>query len=101
MSTEADGPCGSALSEGLGVAGTDAGAPMQEHELQQLLELATGQGRWAWTGPYMHTYPGGKNNAIHEGCVELERRGLLVRKMNEPSHVCWIATPNKAIIALR
>ena len=35
-----------------------AGVDMEDHELQELFRFATGEGRWAWTGPYMHTHQG-------------------------------------------
>ena len=62
---------------------------MEEPELQELLAIVTGVGRWAWTGPYMNTHPGGSDDAgQHEGCLELERRGLLMREIDMPGHVC-------------
>ena len=66
---------------------------MNESELQELFMLATGQGRWELAGPYMHTYPNGlpDDRRLHDGCLELERRGMLARHIDEPEHVCWVA----------
>jgi len=68
---------------------------MTETELEDLFEFATGKGNWAWTGPYMHTHPGYDENqdGLHNGCVELERRGRLKRCIDEPGHVSWIENP--------
>jgi hypothetical protein len=70
---------------------------MDERELQELFKFVTGQGRWAWTGPYMHTHSDSKNDIVHAGCIELERRGLLKRHTDEPGHVCWVATDSAAL----
>ena len=66
---------------------------MTESELDALLEIATGRGKWFWTGPYMHTYPAAhpSPDPIHSGCIELEGRGLLRRVVDEPNHVMWEA----------
>lgn len=69
---------------------------MQEDELFAVLDFAIGRGPWAWKGHYMHTYPGRTNDALHEACLELERRGFLERYISEPDHVCWVAGPNAA-----
>lgn len=68
---------------------------MNDDELKELFDFATGKGKWAWTGPYMHTHPGidADQDALHMGCVKLERRGLLKRCIDEPGHVCWIGNP--------
>ena len=55
---------------------------MSEAALEALLELVRGLG-------YMHTYPR-SDATIHNGCIELERRGLLRREMDQPHHVCWV-----------
>lgn len=64
---------------------------MNDDELKELLDFATGGGKWAWTGPYMHTHPWMDDNqkCLHAGCIELERRGLLKRCIDEPGHVSW------------
>ena len=69
------------------------GQPPKEDDLLLLFEFATGRGRWAWTGPYMHTHPGGdaESQSVHDACVELERRGMLKRCLDDPGHVCWVA----------
>lgn len=70
---------------------------MTESDLQELLEFATGRGKWAWKGSGMCTHPTGDDNALglHAGCVELERRGLLKRHLDEPGQVVWVSsTPN-------
>lgn len=65
---------------------------MTQAELDELMGLIAGRGRWAWTGRGLHTYPG---TALHEACVDLERRGNIYRHVDEPDHVCWmdIETP--------
>lgn len=42
-------------------------------------------------GGALHTYPDGdeRNLALHAGCLELERRGLIRRFRDEPGHVIW------------
>lgn len=69
---------------------------MNEDELKELFEFAAGIGRFKYTGQFMHTYPGMDDNKdrIHAGCVELERRGLLKRCIDDQGHVVWIE--NKA-----
>jgi hypothetical protein len=39
---------------------------------------------------YLHTHPGHEDSGLHSGCLELERRGLLRREIDQPTHVCWV-----------
>ena len=62
---------------------------MNEQQLADLYRFAVGDPPWGWTGPYMHTFPTGKDD-LHAGCLELERRGLLKRHVDELQRIVWV-----------
>lgn len=57
-----------------------------------LLRFIRGEGEFAFFGSGIHTYPGRgeKEENIYSGCVELERRGLIRRHIDEPGYVCFM-----------
>ena len=67
---------------------------MTEADLEDLLDFIAGRGRFTAFGDGMHTYPGRDENqkGLHDGCLELERRGLIVRTINTPDHCAWRTT---------
>lgn len=68
--------------------------PFTDENLTELLECIAGQGRWAWTGGAgFHTHPGYDANqqSLHDACCELERRGLVERVHDTPTHRCFVA----------
>jgi hypothetical protein len=63
-------------------------------DLDDLYAIIAGKGRFAILGGYLHTYPlmnDVDHIKLHNGCLELERRGRIVRHIDEPDHVCWKA----------
>lgn len=64
---------------------------MNEEELKSLFEFIKSEGHLPGSGQNIHTYPSGDPNQelLYAGCAELERRGLLIRHVDEPNHVCW------------
>lgn len=66
---------------------------MNEAQLGELFEFIAGRGKYSFTrGGAMFTYPGRDENRqrLHEGCLELERRGLIRRHEDEPGYVSWV-----------
>ncbi len=64
---------------------------LPEH-LDALLQFIRGEGEWKHYGSGMATYQNGdgKDQKKHEACLELERRGLIVRSAEFPGRaVCW------------
>ena len=62
-------------------------------ELNELLGFISGKIRIGSFGNGIHAYPSGDENhkKIFAGCVELEKRGLVYRFIDEPDHVCFVA----------
>lgn len=59
----------------------------------ELLDLVKGTGRWAWLGSVgIHVYPGfnADNDKLHEACCELERRGLVARRVLGEGHEVFV-----------
>lgn len=65
-----------------------------------LEDFVMGLGRFAWTGRYCHThpqFPGGA--ALHEVCLDLEKRGLVTRgPTSTDAHFTWTRTNNDLLI---
>ncbi|HMM98553.1 MAG TPA: hypothetical protein PKC99_06065 [Anaerolineales bacterium] len=68
-----------------------------EQELSELYEFASGTGKYSMLGDGIMTRPNGdaESRAIYEGCVELEKRGLLVRSIEEVDFVQFVSTGKK------
>ena len=66
-----------------------------EGELAYLLDFIAGRGDWAEYSPGMWTYPEGDAEARHkhDACLELERRGKIRRKHEEPGLCIWEPVP--------
>ena len=68
-------------------------------ELHDLFDLVCGRGELRHLGSGLHTYPARteeNHQALHAGCLELERRGLIRRQEDTPAHVLWVVA---AIVA--
>ena len=61
-----------------------------ETALDGLLAFIRGEGPFAMLGPGLHTYPDRDDDGKHAGCLELERRGLIYRHLDEPGNVVWM-----------
>ena len=70
-----------------------------DEELKELLEFISGKGKFWHLGNGIHTYPNGdeNNKKIFAGCIELEKRGLVYRFIDEPEHVCFKAHPTQRV----
>ncbi len=73
-------------------------APTQEEHLADLLDFIAGRGKWQFFGGAFHTHPGydANNDRIHSACLELERRGLVQRIIDDPGHCCFKAISEPA-----
>jgi hypothetical protein len=69
--------------------------PTPDLLIDALLAFFAGRGPWGVYAAYgLHTYPDGEgeaNRAIHAACLELEKRGVIERSLDTPSHVAWKA----------
>ena len=61
---------------------------MNEEQLNNLLEIIKDDK----LAPGIHTYPRGdvNNKMLFNGCLELEKQGLIYRKIDEEDHVFWL-----------
>ena len=59
--------------------------------LDELLQIIKGEGRWAIIGKGITTYPNRDkgNQKIHDGCLELELRGVIERHLVEENYIVW------------
>ena len=66
-----------------------------DEDLNELLEFIRGSGKYSSLGGGISTYPNGYEyqKKIFAGCVELEKRGLVYRFIDEPEHVHFKASP--------
>lgn len=64
---------------------------MDEAALTELLNFVAGRGRFTMLGGGVHTFPGRDDNqqALHDGCLELERRGQVERVIDDEGHCYW------------
>jgi hypothetical protein len=63
---------------------------MNEESLEFLLKFIRGDVGLLGI-PGIHTYPGREDKAdIYEGCLELERRGLICRTVDEPDYAYFL-----------
>ncbi len=60
-----------------------------DEELNELLEFISGEGKFRHFGKGIHTYPNRdeNNKKIFAACIELEKRGLVYRSIDEPEYV--------------
>lgn len=65
----------------------------KEEYLKELFEFISGAGKFWFLGNGISTYPNGDENdrEIFCGCLELEKRGLVYRFIDEPNHVLFKA----------
>ena len=67
--------------------------PTNEENLMALLKFIRSEPPFHNMGaPGIHTHPGYDESADskYDGCLELERRGLIKRKIDEPGHVLFV-----------
>lgn len=64
-----------------------------EDQLMELLDYIAGKRKFSFLGNGIHTYPNGNENniKIYSGCLELEKRKLIYRKIDMPDHVFFVA----------
>lgn len=81
----------------------ESGDPMSEHneaDLQKLYDFIAGRGEWGIYGGGIWTNPGGNvardkaTRLTHDACLELEKRGLIKLKTQEPGLCVWEAVPS-------
>ena len=60
--------------------------------LSALMDVIAGNGKFRIFGVGITTYPEGDDNnrKIHNGCVELEKHGLIYRQIDKPKQVLWM-----------
>lgn len=69
---------------------------MNEETLSDLLAFIQGKEKFKYirlgiiSNP---TFEDENNKNIHQSCLELEKRGLIYRHLDEPGHVFWRPTP--------
>jgi hypothetical protein len=66
--------------------------------LNDLLSFIRCDGRWnrLFNSPGIHTWPPDDDpRSIHQGCLELERRGLIRRETDEADHIFWLPVDGK------
>ncbi len=65
---------------------------MMDDSLSELLDLISGSGKYRCFGGGITTYPRSDDNnrKIHNGCLELEKQGLIYRKIDKPEQVLWV-----------
>lgn len=58
---------------------------MEEQELNKVLQIIRGEKEFSVVGKGITTYPkhGQYNRKLHDLCLELERRGLIIRKFEQ------------------
>ena len=58
---------------------------MDEQELNKILQIIRGEGEFSVVGKGITTYPklGENNKKLHDLCLELERRGLIIRRFEQ------------------
>lgn len=64
-----------------------------EDQLMDLLAFIAGKGRFNMLGNGIHTYPDGdqRDKTIYSGCLELEKRNLIYRKIDQADYVLFMA----------
>ena len=70
-----------------------------DKDLRELMEIISGTGKWKFLGGIgFHTYPTGdeNNKKLFDMCVELEKRSLVYRVIDEQEHVCFRAVGSPA-----
>lgn len=67
---------------------------MTEAELQDALACVSGHGQWWAKGPGLTSHTEGDENQqrIHACMLELERRGLVRRAVEDAAGITWAAT---------
>lgn len=66
-------------------------ATLNESDLSAMLQFIRGEGEWRLFGGSISTYPDQADDAKHEMCLELERRGLIKRWVcSTETAVTWV-----------
>lgn len=73
--------------------------PAREFDLAEVLAMIRGTGKYRGHGTGLETHPTGDalGPELHGQCCELERRGLVRRKVDGPEAIVWEARPGLRI----
>ena len=69
---------------------------VREADLREILRMIKGEGKYQSLGKGIHAYP--KDEKLNECCLELEKQGLIYRKINEKDHILWMSTATKEVV---